>query len=204
VEIEHDLTPEDVIAFQKFHLASPTKAERGLRRQNWIGIVFFGLLSLLGVAASLNGEWSIATVFAVIAFGGILLSTLFRRQFLAWQIRRTLRKVEYAKELGWRRMEISPEGLRITTDETTTTLKRSGVERLAGTNEHAFFYVSPNSAHILPRLAFNTVDEVWEFVDTARRYRSEARSAREDHENIEREKRPSEDTGFKSGERSDF
>src|SRR5262249_6349064 len=72
--------------------------------------------------------------------------------------------------LGWHRMSLSPESLKITNADSSYTLRWKWIEGIDVTEEYAFFFVLEDYAFILPKRPFVSSAEFLSFVDTARKF----------------------------------
>jgi hypothetical protein len=201
MQVEHDLTIEDAVAFQRYQLAHPSKPERS-SWMTWFGIACLGVLILVMASPLLWGGGSLWSLLILFLYVAVVAYALFYRRIVASVLRRKLREPGFAKLLGWRRLDVTSDGISITTATTNSTTKWSGVSRLVATEEHAFFYLSPVEAYILPKRAFGAQNEFWDFVETARQYRDEDRLRCRQLRDAESHERTNQDTGIKSDDRS--
>jgi hypothetical protein len=201
MQVEHDLTVEDVVAFQRYRLAHPIKP----KRISWAA----GLITVCTMLAVLLAlifipwpGWFLFVLFILAILVIALVSPRVQRQIIAFLLRRQLRQEAYAKLLGWRRLEITPDGLSITTVTATSTTKWSGVLRIVVAENHAFFYLSPIEAYMLPRRALATENEFREFVKKARHFRDEDRFKHEGLEYFEVQQPREKETGIRADGRT--
>jgi hypothetical protein len=175
MEIEYDLTVQDMAAFLRYHQKNGPKAKpHPLIRVILAGLVF-ALVMMARYPAWLSEEpWEswisgcstgvIIGFFALILLGLVLnrrnnanLVRLFERQEGRWQ-------------LAWRCLKIGPDGFEITNEYQRLYYHWSVVWLIDSTEEHTFFCTSVNQAHIIPRRAFRHLRDFEKFVDLACRY----------------------------------
>jgi hypothetical protein len=173
MQIEHELDIDDFIAFQKYHLAHADKSKQPTWVR-WFFFVFLGMVALIHVVGMIAwGDWSPYALIVVLIVAVVLGYSLFYRRLLGWVLRRRLKDPAYQKLLGGRKLEITPDGISLSWTAGNSTTLWSGVSKIIATEQHAFFYLSPVEAHILPKRAFPSDAAFWDFVETARRFRDE-------------------------------
>jgi hypothetical protein len=174
MEVEFDLTAEDFIAFNLYHQERLPWGRRHPQWPWWVILGVFGVvLGFTTVVAGTDNERGLLATVGVL--GGTAVwagySLFMWRERIANQVRRELRRSESGLQEGWFRLKIKPEGITVTDEDGRTTLRWQRVERIAVTDDYAFFYVGEKTASILPRRAFATAEEFKNFVETARQYR---------------------------------
>jgi hypothetical protein len=176
MEVEYVLKPEDVLAFARYHQAHLPKAWRTSPLIGVVvGLVLAGGAVLLQVLGLMPLLYSLGCLLVVSLF-----FALAARPLLQWSLKRKLNRGAYARQMGWRRLSISPEGLVDVTKHSRNEVKWAGVEKIALSGDYAFFYVTDVSAHILPRRPFASEEEFKQFVMEARRFRRAARESSAD------------------------
>jgi hypothetical protein len=206
MEVEFVLRPDDVMAFHEYVWDHPPKGGRGYRGLSWVWLVLLGLLSLLSVPSLIQGDWSLYVIWGPLMFVTFLLLKLFWRPLLRRQVRKTLEQKadQNAKQLGWKRLTLSPESLIAVSEHRTVTICWAGIEKIVIAGERALIFDSPTSAHVVPRRAFADEDEFRDFVAIARRYRDAAKDDRPQQRAARRKRSGEDDTGIKPGERADL
>src|SRR5262245_9222724 len=143
--------------------------------------IFPALLSLLSLGAVLVAQgfpWPVvagsllfAVLLGVLCFV-LLPSLIFKRQTAALFRRARLPVTSMS-------LEVRPEGLAFTTGTTASLTIWEGIDRIAVTDAHAFFYRNNAGTHILPRRVFADERDFEEFVESARGYLEAARLSSE-------------------------
>jgi hypothetical protein len=181
MEVEYELTAEDLIAFQRYYQSHPhTRSQQG--GPNPFGrLVWWLILTVVAVvlyfAASADFVLTEQLSYYLVAILGGAAFTLFGiviygRSMGPKLIRKVLNQGRNAEKLlGWRRFSIDAEAARNTTDFASVTYLWKGIDKIVTTREHAFFYFTTQLAFILPRRAFPDDQAFNDFVETARRYR---------------------------------
>src|SRR5207244_2763036 len=112
----------------------------------------------------------IALIALVVAFSGGLVWYVNRHRLAARAVRKELSKGKNSKLLETRKLAISPDGISDYSSDSAGITVWSGIEKIAVTKNHAFFYVNTASAMILPRRAFSNDLEFTNFIETAQHY----------------------------------
>jgi len=147
--IRYNLTLDDVLAFNRYHMAhSPS-----MRRQRWIIVWGFPLLLLLVAGITAAREPSRGSIGLA-----IILPLAFHLFFrLRWgrgvqrQIRKMYSEGKNADMLGEQVLELLPDGLFVRSPLSETKLLWPAVERVESTDAHLFIYTSAVGAHVIPR-----------------------------------------------------
>ncbi|HEX5271706.1 MAG TPA: YcxB family protein [Gemmataceae bacterium] len=174
MEVEYVLLPSDLIAFHEFHLKR--------RPASWKPLaVFLGIYgAMFAFFVAGNGGITRDVVIAGISFLiiglGICLQIKTQYRSTLKRMRRGVNKGLYAENLGWRRLSLSPTGLKAQTETSTAQILWEVVREIATTAEHAFFYTGRDYGFILPKAAFRDREHFEEYVEKARDYAARSRS----------------------------
>ncbi len=176
MQVDYQLTEEDLIAFSKFQADHPSRFWGGPR----MFLVMAGLLFVMGIIlVYLTGfqgnpveQLRLAMLFL---FSGVFIFLyLFRHRLIARSIRRQLRDKGFANAIPRERLEVTPESFTRSTAKTTTTSLWKGLETIMLTEDYAFFCLIGKTAFVLPINAFRDKSEFTTFVEAARRYHESA------------------------------
>jgi hypothetical protein len=178
MEARFDLLPQDRAAFGRYvsrssHGSFTTRLWRQLRKEVFglLVIVQFALVpTVLFFTVSDAKVWALS-VLIVIGQVVCLVARLFVLHGSNLGLGTTLRK-GHDVEI---RMAIGPEWFSYANRFVETAWRWTEFERIALTQDHAFFFISPREAYILPRRAFVNEDAYREFVHAARRYHEAAK-----------------------------
>ena len=190
MEVEYVLRPDDIMAFHDYFWDHPPKGVGpGRPLLSWSLLVLLGILSLLYAPSLFRGDRSFVAIYCPVVFVLLLVAKLFRRPLLRRQVRRNLEQKadKNAKLLGWKRLTLTPEALIAASEQSTTTLAWTMIEKIVIVGEGALMLDSPSSAYIVPRRAFTDEGEFRAFVTMARRYRHTARQAQSEERLSDRE-----------------
>ncbi|HEY7308351.1 MAG TPA: YcxB family protein [Gemmataceae bacterium] len=176
MEVEYSLTLQDVTAFVRYHRKhGPKPKPHFLARL--VGIVLGVMIAVPAILAGWlssrpDGRWM--TGFCIGSLAGQMM-VFFLLGLLAklLVIPNTLRlydRDECRWFLAWRRLRITADGFETTNEFQHLRSSWSVVWLIDSTDDHAFFYTTLQSAHIVPRRAFRDQQHFEEFIDLACRY----------------------------------
>jgi hypothetical protein len=180
MEIEYDLTEEDLVAFLRYMRAHPSTPGGGVQKRSnpWLLILFLLLLGGAAVIAYVNTPGILGGpggYFLSFALGCVV--TLFFIRSKA-SPRAFVRQALKDEPLAFQdlRFTLSPQGVTQSSFFGAHTRYWRGVRRIAATADHVFFYISKTVAFCVPNRAFASERDFQVFVETARRYHAEALS----------------------------
>jgi hypothetical protein len=172
MEVEFDLTLEDLVIFQEYHSAHSPMIRSQFRRA-W-GRLPVAVIVLWLVLAVWSGQFS---QFAADEWPWLLFVP-FYLFMLPWRWHRAQRKNALALLnegenkgiIGRQRITITPETITQSNAYREVRTRWEAVEKIVRSEHYAYIYVSAYSAHILPRQAFPTDGAFLKFVGEALHY----------------------------------
>jgi hypothetical protein len=187
-EIAYGLDVHDAVAFWQYHLDHPPVAPalRPALRWTWLGLLLlFGLIALAANVKRLvderlpGGGSAVGTIAGAGTFLGLLALALlgfaYRRRIRGliwrWRLRGQVHQLSRPT-----RLSVTPQELSRSFEGATTTTPWTQVSKVAATESHAFVYLTPEEAVIIPRRAFDDARAFERFVERIRNYH-EATSA---------------------------
>lgn len=171
MEVEYDLTPDDLFAF---HWRAAFRSRIGRRaRYRVYAYWFLALLLFSAVPAIGPGGFVVSRMnfaFLLVALPPIVLAQWWWDRRLT---RRTiLQLVEEEKpgkgHLGRHRVVLSEAGVVEITAVNESRTSWAGVDRVEQNSEYIFIYTSPSTAHVIPRRAFRDTQEAEAFYQLGR------------------------------------
>jgi hypothetical protein len=175
--VEYTLTVEDVAAFLRHHTKHPPRGTGRVGLPEWPSLLLMGVALVVLLLRQLlrPGPFLLSVVdWALVVF----VLGYFVLYFFGKPLRRylRLRALRHNPRYPERRtLAITAEALMASNPSSATTVLWHALPRIEADAEHAFFYLAPSKAIILPRRAFADDRQFAEFVDTARRYHAEVR-----------------------------
>jgi hypothetical protein len=176
MEIEYNLTLDDMKAFLRFHLKHGHKLKPLPLVRLVACIVSPAIVTFAGLAGWF--WWHASTQWLSGCCAGVVVGFLVAVCVFGWLqkkilIPNTLRLYD-KEECRWyfdrRRLKITVDGFEITNEFQQVRYDWSVVWLIDSTDEHVFFYVTLNQARIIPRRAFRDRRHFEEFIVLARQY----------------------------------
>ena len=176
MEVEYNLTLQDVAAFARFHQKHGPKLKPPLLVRVvsiGFGLVIVPLAAFAGwFHLQPGGDWLSGCCAGVIV--GFLMTVLvfgwLQKKTVISNAIRLYDREENRWLLAQRRLRITADGIEITNESQQLWFTWPVVWLIDSTDEYAFFYTTRNNAHIIPRRAFRDQQHFEEFIDLACRY----------------------------------
>jgi hypothetical protein len=171
LEIEYEITPDDLYAFQWRANSRSSIAKRASRKAYlflFLTFLLFALLPAIGpdgfAISRVNILW-VVIVFPLIA----LMTWYLNRRQTRRAILGLLKAEKPGKgQLGSHKISLNDEGLVESTAVGESRTSWAGVDRVEQNREYIFIYTSPAGAHIIPKRAFSSLQEAECFYEIAR------------------------------------
>jgi hypothetical protein len=171
MEIEYELTRDDLYAFQ-WRAAFSTPRARRLRRAVYLlwllAVVLIAVLPAIGADGFVLSRVSFG--FMLLAYPTVLLLQWFLERRLMRRAILTLIQEERPDrgQLGRHRMVLSEDGIAESTAVGESRASWVGVDRIEQNPEYIFIYTSAAAAHVIPKRAFRDAQEAEDFCQFAR------------------------------------
>jgi len=166
MEIKYNLTEEDYIHFNMYHIKNSKSAIRSLNAQRYLTPVFFILLSYI---LSLAGDTPFLELFIAFFITSILWILFYPKYFYSSVTRRIKKMFREGKNgglLGEHVLSMTNEGLIESTSNGQTKVNWSGIISLKEDNQYFYLYNSSVSALILPKREVANVEEASNFINS--------------------------------------
>jgi hypothetical protein len=179
MEVVFSLTEKDLVAFAQYHKTQKDDRPNWRNRLSSRSLPWLCVLALLIVWILLQRPgWHQALIPSIksFAFGFVLgfLTLAIVYALLGKFANRSFSKLSQDERASWafepRRIAISPDGIKTSSDYVETVQRWPIVWKIGTTNEHVFFYFTPNEGLIVPRRAFRDQQHFQEFIALARQY----------------------------------
>lgn len=159
MKIYYELTEEDYLHFNLFHVKQSKAAIKSLNIQRFLMPVFFIIAAFI-----FFGIGDMPLVFPLIIFG--LISTLwivfYPKYFYRLIMRQSKKMLKEGKNdglLGEQQITLSGEGIVYLTSNSESQVKWSGIKKIVEDRDFFYLYNSSISAYILPKRALSNVGE---------------------------------------------
>ena len=175
MNIEYEITPDDIIAYSRF--CSQNAPDH--RRSNTITRIFFLLLAILTVPFLLSTQSVILAVFflllILLAIGALLRSLFFSASNAEKLARKYIRSGRYKYHLGRYRLSLEPNAFQMTSPFSDLKRYWFATERIVVTEQHIYIVIDNNCGEIVPRRAFSSETQCEEFIRLATQYQTVAK-----------------------------
>jgi hypothetical protein len=160
MEINYNLTEEDYLNFNMFHVKNSKAVKRTLNMQRFLTPIIFIVLSYV---LSKVGNMSFFELFIAFLIVSILWIIFYPRYFYSYVIRNTKKMIKEGKNdglLGKHHMILSEEGIIDSTSNGETKVTWSGIQTVSEDKHNIYLYNSSVSAYILPKRELDDVEGI--------------------------------------------
>ena len=166
MKINYELTEEDYLHFNLFHVKQSKTAIKSLNIQRFLTPVFFIIVAFI-----FSGIGDMPVVFPLIIFGLISIVWLifYPKYFYSLVMRQSKKMLREGKNdglLGEQQLALSEEGIVYTTSNGESRTKWSGIKKVVEDSDFFYLYNSSVSAYILPKRALSNVEEAKVYFDS--------------------------------------
>jgi hypothetical protein len=184
LEVEFDMTAEDVLAFQRYHQAHPWKANRTrtpfsppdlMLFLHYGGVVLGVTLFAFLMQYDIRDALSLLLVGMAASVWSSVMTLLFLRLKQPDLLRHSMQ--QRLGETDRQRLILTPEGVVHSSPRGRGVNYWSCVKRLGVADEHLFIYISSVSAYTVPRRAFVDDESFRAFIAEAERLLQDAHAA---------------------------
>lgn len=160
MEIRYNLTEEDYLNFNMYHVRNSKVVTKALNMQRFLTPIIFIIAALV-----LSTFESLSFLGALIPFLiiSILWVIFYPKYFYSYVIRNTKKMIREGKNenlLGDHHMILSEEGIIDTTSNRETKVTWSGIQMLSEDSHSFYLYTSSVSAYIVPKRELENVDGI--------------------------------------------
>ena len=160
MEIRYNLTEEDYLNFNMFHVKNSKAVKRTLNMQRFLTPIIFIIASFV---FSKVGGMSFLGVFITFLVVSILWIIFYPKYFYSYVIRNTKKIIKEGKNdglIGEHHMILSEEGIIDATSNGETRVSWFGIQTLSEDKHNIYLYNSSVSAYILPKRELDDVEEI--------------------------------------------
>jgi hypothetical protein len=171
MEVEYELTPDDLYAFQwRAAFKSPIARRAGRK----VYLYWFLALLLISALPAIGADGFVISrvnfTFLLVAFPAVVLAQWYlQRRLMRRAILQLLKAENPGKgQLGSHRVVLSEDGVVEKTAVGESRTSWAGVDRIEQNPEYVYIYTSPASAHVIPKRAFRNMQEAEGFYEFGR------------------------------------
>lgn len=160
MEITYNITEEDYLNFNMFHVENSKTIIKTLNIQRFSVPIFFLIFSYI---SSKIGDTPFIVSFIVFLILSILWIIFYPKYFYKHIIRNARKMLKEGKNaglLGKHHMNMTEDGIEETTSNGGTKVNWSGIEQFKEDHYYLYLYNSSVSAYIIPKRDLNNVEEV--------------------------------------------
>ena len=181
MEIEYEITLDDMVAFNVYHIRNSPSCRRS--RLLVRAILPLGMFPVF-LHAGLTGEGpllhsAIASGFlwVSISFIWLLVTHCGWRRGLRRKLVRLYREGEAETKIVKHVMTLGPEGITDKTELAETKRKWRGLKKIVSDDKHIYLYVGPAEAHIVPKGVFPDESSIEGFLAAIEAFRGNEEGA---------------------------
>jgi hypothetical protein len=166
MEVEYELTPDDLYAFQ-WRAAYASPAARRTRRNVYLwwllALLIFAVMPAIGADGFVISRVNFTFLF--VAFLIVALGQWFlERRLMRRAILQLLKQEKPGRgQLGRHRLVLTQDGLVESTAVGESRTSWAGIDRVEQNRDYIFIYTAPAAAHVIPKRAFRDMREAEHF-----------------------------------------
>ncbi|ARF17020.1 YcxB family protein [Sporosarcina ureae] len=164
MEIHYDLTEQDVVAFNLYHVKNSKVGKNSLQWQRYISPLIFLLFAYF---LSIFTDMAKGPLFATFALTSILWVIFYPKYFyyhITRQVSKMLRAGKNEGLVGEHSMKMNKIGIVDQTSVGETKVQWSGVKQLIEDADYFYIYMSTVSAYIIPKRDVYSVDGLKSYI----------------------------------------
>ncbi len=166
MEIYYELTEDDYIKFNLYHIKNSKTGKQALALQRFLTPLFFIIISYV---YSMISNKSFLPLFITFLVMSILWVIFYPKYFYGLIARNAKKMIKEGKNdglLGNHQLKLTEEGLVDTSSNKETKVTWPGITSVRENDGYFFLYNSSVSAYILPKREIDDVDEVRQYVQS--------------------------------------
>ena len=166
MEIYYELTEEDYINFNLYHIKNSETAKRALALQRFISPLFFIIISYI---YSLISDIPFLPLFITFLIMSFLWVIFYPKYFYGHIARNTKKMIKEGKNdglIGNHQLKLTEEGLMDTSSNKETKVTWLGITSFQEDDGYFFLYNSSVSSYILPKREIDDVDEMRQYIQS--------------------------------------
>lgn len=162
MEVEYELTLDDLYAFQWRAAFESPRSKRSTRK---VYVYWFLALLLVSLLPAIGPDGFVISrmnfTFLIVAFPIVILAQWFlTRRLMRRAILQLLKEEKPGRgQLGRHKVVLSDEGMVESTAVGESRTSWAGVNRIEQNTQYIFIYTSPVAAHVIPKRAFRDMQE---------------------------------------------
>ena len=166
MEIYYNLTEEDYINFNLYHIKNSKAGKRALALQRFLTPFFFIIISYV---YSVISDMPFLPLFITFLVTSVLWVIFYPKYFYSHIARNVKKMIKEGKNdglLGNHQLKLTEEALVDTSSNKETKVTWSGITSFTEDDGYFFLYNSSVSAYILPKREIDHIDELRTYIQT--------------------------------------
>jgi hypothetical protein len=166
MKINYELTKDDYIQYNIFHLSYSKTAKNAMLLQRFLVPIMFMLLSFLFSRVSEIPLWLWLVCFSIASIVWVIAYPKYIRSIIRKRASKMLNEGRNTGMLGKQSIELTEDGIVKTNESSESKSKWNIVENIVETKDYIFIYISAVMAYVIPTRAFSDNEEKGNFVNT--------------------------------------
>ncbi|PIC64844.1 hypothetical protein CSV79_04270 [Sporosarcina sp. P13] len=165
MEFEYELTEEDVVAFNLYHVKNSKVGKHSLQWQRFVSPLIFFLFAYF---LSVFTDMARGPLFIAFGLTAILWIILYPKYFyfhITRQVRKMLKEGKNEGLIGEHSMKMNKAGISDKTSMGETQVQWGGIQRMIEDADYIYIYTSTVSAYILPKRHVYSADGLKAYVE---------------------------------------
>jgi len=172
MELEFDRNPEDIVAFNLYHIAhSPSARREALTTRLVVALVVAWFAGGYNLLDPRYFNWVVVGAALAAALVVFFVYPWLARRSAVSRLRKVLKEGNNETMFGPQRVTISPEGIRASNRMSESLTTWAAVQQVAEGEKHLFLFTSAMHAIVIPKTAFKSDEAKQEFVRLVEEYR---------------------------------
>ncbi|RDW17394.1 YcxB family protein [Oceanobacillus chungangensis] len=165
MKINYNLTEDDYLKFNLFHMKNSKSVMRSLNIQRFLTPVFFILISYLFSKIAETPFLFAFIPFFIMSILWIIFYPKFFYKTIIRNVKKMIREGQNGGLIGEHHMIFTKDEITESTSTDETKVKWSGIQAFKEDNDYFYLYNSSVSAYILPKRELTNVDEVKGYIE---------------------------------------
>lgn len=165
MEIQYELTEEDVVAFNLYHVKNSKVGKNSLQWQRYISPLIFLLFAYFLSVFTDMARGPLFATFTVTAIAWVIVYPKYFYFHITRQVRKMLKEGKNEGLVGKHFMKMNKSGMTDTTSTGETNGQWAGVKSIIEDANYFYIYTSTVSAYILPKRDLYSADAVKSYVE---------------------------------------
>ncbi len=166
MNIHYELTEEDYINFNLYHIKHSKMGKRSLLLQRIISPFIFIIGAYLFAVIGNLPFLPLFFTFAVMSILSVIFYPKYFYGLIALNAKKMIKEGKNDDLLGNHQLQLTDEGLIDTTANKETTVTWAGINTIQEDDGYFYLYASSVSAYILPKRELDHVDEVRQYIQS--------------------------------------